>query len=250
MRYLTKEWYEMNGKTGLHLLLNVSEQASEFSESFFEKTYSHQEQEWMKMQRAVYDCLKKYQKRPFFDLAKARKRFREKYLWNLRQFQEKLPRDILEQVADIRVLALGYAEEHVKNQITAFCENHEKTVDSIYLAYRESQKRELEKKTPAFAENFSFHDFNISSCYKDGADFIITIDEPDFTSIKKILLLDCHIIKQDAALEKTTILYEEFYIENDRYEIHFLLAKYNPLLREDELIDFIASVSDVEYEVW
>ena len=280
MKYLTKEWYDTMQKTGLHLLLKVSKKAEVFSEEFFRELYEREENKWLNLQKEVselrfedvypeefyaeyadgtplevseFDKAKqayleerKRAKLNFdniasFDPEKEREAFKLSFRDNIKVLKVKLPEEILQKVADIRVLALDYASAEVKKEVTQFCKKNERIVRSTMDAYQKQYNKQFKSFAPSFASELALHDCRVLSCRKRGNDIVLTIDNSGgFTDIKKIIMKNCSVIKQDALLYDAWFLYEEIYKTGKWYEIHFLLDK-------NKLIDFIVTVDDLEY---
>lgn len=55
MKYLTKEWYELCQKTGLHFGMRVHKGAARYDEALYLQLYKRKEKEFVRMQRAIYD---------------------------------------------------------------------------------------------------------------------------------------------------------------------------------------------------
>ncbi|CAH1209878.1 DUF4085 family protein [Paenibacillus sp. JJ-223] len=55
MKYLTKEWYELCQKTGLHFGKRVHRGAEKRDEALYKRLYKRKENEFIKMQREIYD---------------------------------------------------------------------------------------------------------------------------------------------------------------------------------------------------
>lgn len=71
---------------------------------------------------------------------------------------------------------------------------------------------------------------------------VLTLDNyGGLTAIAQIIFKNCSILKQDAPLHGAWWLYDQIYKTNDGYKIHVLLQK-------NKLINFIVSVTDVEYK--
>lgn len=278
---MTKEWYETMQKTGFHLLLNVSEEAEMFSEEYFERLYRMKENEYLQLQEEVskvkfedifpeefnfvplsgeslepaeleeakrhYFEIREqarlnYLNRPAFDPEQEKVKFREKLEFKIQHLEKMLPQEILQKVADIRVLALDYASDEVKKALTEYSESNRKAIEATQKAYWEEYKKIFKDEEPSFISNFKFHDCKVVSCLQKGEDTVITLDNTGgFTNIKEIILKNCIIQKLDAPLEGAWWLYDEIYKTDEGYEIHVLLEK-------KELIDFIVTVTDVEYE--
>lgn len=276
MKYMTKDWYETMQKTDLHLLLKVTKKAVVYSEDYFKELYKWEEKKWLKIQKevsevrfediypeefnAVYadgsplegldfeEAKKVYYEEleearlSLFDPERERKNFRQKFRNNIKVLKEKLPEEIIDKVADIRVLALNYASAEVKKKITSFCKQNEKNVRSALDAYQRQYRKQFKTKAPAFAEELNLHDCEVRSCRRIGNDVVMTLDNRGgFTNITRIRMKNCEVITQDSQLYGAWCLYEEIYKTDEKYEIHFLMEK-------NKLIDYIVSVDDLEYQ--
>ena len=228
MKYMTKDWYETMQKTYLHLLLKVTKKAEVYSEDYFKELYKREEKKMLKIQT--------------FDSERERKNFRQAFRNNIKVLKEKLPEEIIDKVADIRVLALNYASAEVKKDITSFCKQNEKNVRSASDAYQRQYRKQFKTKAPAFAKELNLHDCEVRSCRRIGNDVVITLyNGGGFTNITRIRMKNCEVITQDSALHGARCLYEEIYKTGEKYEIHFLMEK-------NKLIDYIVSVDDLEYQ--
>lgn len=158
----------------------------------------------------------------------------------IKRLKKDLPDNILQKIADIRVLALDRACADIKKDITAYCEANKKAVESAMNEYRKENNKSFNGVRPAFADNLDFHDCKVVSCRKNGKSTILSLDNSGgFTTISKIIFKDCSILKQDAPLHGAWWLYEEIYKAEYGYEIHVLLKR-------AKLIDFIITATDVE----
>ncbi len=55
MKYLTKEWYELSQRTGLHFDIRVHNGADIYNEALYMRLYKRKKKEYVKMQHEVYD---------------------------------------------------------------------------------------------------------------------------------------------------------------------------------------------------
>lgn len=162
------------------------------------------------------------------------------YRQNKRLLETALPKEILDKVADVRVLALQHTTSDIKKEITAYCRRNMRAVESAQKAYWKQYRKNFRKEEPAFAERFSFHDCTVLSCRRKGKDLVLRLDNSGgFTEIKQVCLRNCTVLVQDKPLAGAWWLYEELYPTAEGFEIHVLLQK-------DQLIDFIVKVSDVD----
>lgn len=58
-----------------------------------------------------------------------------KYEIKLKKLKQKLPKYILDEVSDIRVLALGYVSKNIYNKIKQYCEDNERYVIKMMNDY-------------------------------------------------------------------------------------------------------------------
>ncbi len=281
MKYLTKEWYETMQKTDLHLLLKVSKTAEAFSEEYFRELYKREEKNWLKLQKDVSEvkfediypedyyaaypdgtpleeslleeagksyfeqreqARLKFNNRPEFNIEEKKKRFKQSFRYNLKRLKNSLPESILLKVADIRVLALNYASREVKQEITQFCKQNEKSTRAAMAAYQKQYRKQFKTGAPAFVEELNLHDCMVLSCRRAGNDVVMVLDNSGgFTNISTIRIKNCVVIKHDAPLHGAWCLYEEIYKAGESFEIHFLLDK-------NKLIDYIIVADDLEYQ--
>ena len=280
MKYATKEWYERMQKTSLHFSLKTSKRALTFSEDYYRELYTIEEASFLKQQEKFsqvkfedvypeefpvedYDVdplnpgeLEKakkqymemrekarvnYENRPPFDRDAEIKNFRLFQKNKIQRLTKDLPRSVLDKVADLRVLALDRCTKEVKREITAYCHSNERAGHLATAAYAKAYKKTFKKGEPLFAEQFYFHDCSVVSCRTKGKDRVLSLDNSGgFTQINKIIFKNCQVLKQDRSLSKAWWLYDEVYKTDQGYEIHVLLENKG-------LIDFIVSVTDVEY---
>jgi len=282
MKYMTKEWYETMQKTSFHLLLKVSKKAESFSAEYFKKLYAKEEAAWLKLQEDVsnvkfedifpeefymenvdgspvdpdeYEEAKKSyfnmreqallnydEVRPVFDPEQEKKNFKQALRYNTKHLKSKLPNEILQKVADIRVLALNYASSDVKKEIAAFCKANDKSGKDAMKSYWKECRKTFKHDEPSFLDDFNFHDCKVISYRKKGMDLILTLDSSGgFTNVNQIIFKDCNVLKQDSSLHGAWWLYDEIYKSDKGYEIHVLL-------QSKQLIDFIVNAADVVYK--
>ena len=236
MRYMTKEWYERMQNTDRHLWTRVSKKAEFFSEDYFQEIYKREEKNWLKHKKKIA----KFQKVEL-DPELAKECFAQKFENDVKALKDTLPKELLDKIADIRVLALYYATEEVKEKLAEWCEQNEKSMLEAPEAYRREYEEQFGEKAPAFVKELHLHDCEVLSCERTGQDVVLTIDnEGGFTDIKEIRMKNCDVLTQDAPLTGAWCLDEEIYRDGERFEIHFLM-------KQETLIDYIVRVDDLEY---
>ena len=249
MKYMTKEWYQLRQKTNFHLQLRTSLEAESFSENYFRKLYARKEMDRLKIQAGISKirlqdifpdesqtqnlnylqpdlseleitiqeqhemkerALSCRDTSQIFDLELEKKKFKKLLRQNIKYLRSYLPIEILQKVADIRVLALYYASTAVKKEITAYCKSNKETAESILNEFKKEYEKSILDKECAFLEDFFFHDCIIISSHVIGKDLVLTLDNSDgYTRINQIIFKNCSILKQDAQLKGARWLYEE-----------------------------------------
>ncbi len=250
MKYFTKQWYEDMQRTSMYLSLKVSKKAENFSEEYYRDLYKIQEDEWLRLQNEMYKVkfeeiypeyanitilnkekyeererrLEDFNKTTAFDLEKAKKEFNELHKSNIENLKNKLPEYILNDVADIRILALHRASEYVKKLITDYCKNKRTIVKKTFEDYEKYYNKELKEYKDNIVENLHLHDCLITKIIKQKDKLTIEIDSSEsFTDIQTIIFEDYEIIEEEMNFINGWWLYEEIYIKNNIYEIHILI---------------------------
>ena len=256
MRYLTKEWYQTMTDGSLGVQLVADDRAAVCSDEVFQTLWNEKLDEWMELRADLGEELDEGQERRFF---------REGYESDLENYRTQTPAKILEKVADIRVLALGYCTEEVFwdfEEFRALCEKWtEKTMEE---AWNMQKAQGLEK---VWTGEHSLHDAFVRSMKWEGEDLIIEfeVEDPEerladirendpelleemgeahflFPEIKAIRFRDAEILKQEQPLENAWWLYDEIWKADRGYEVHALLWRENDVFeltiecREPELI--------------
>lgn len=250
MRFLTKEWYETMQKTDLHLLLKTSQKAEVFSEEFYRKLYVKKEAEQLKFDEEcsntkfedIFDEFDFPSKEEYkkareefvpekFDPVKTKQKFREAQEYNIERLKIELPEEILEKVADVRVLALDCCTAEVKKLITRFCKENEKKVDRAVRELEKAEQKEFGDNPPDFIKESSLHDCEITAFEESGKDVVLSLDNSGgFTTAKAVIFKNAEIIERDGGLVGAIWLYDEIYKIQNGFEIHALMSDESGLL--------------------
>ena len=266
MKYLTKEWYELCQRMGLHFGMRVHNGANIYDEALYLRLYKRKEKEFVKMQREVYDVdprfmleqdgctlvpldkfasgevineddkevycmpleereriqklIEEYDVRPPFDEKKCREKFRILQETLKKEIPDKLPPELLQQIADMRVFSLGYCTREVLNYLKRLSKENKKKVDSVLSEY--SKVQQSEQIPRIIRERFDFHDCEVTELTVDKKVVMRLDTRGGFTSFNMIAFTASEIIKQDEHIVGSTWIYDELYRTERGYEAHML----------------------------
>lgn len=168
----------------------------------------------------ILKLIEKYDNRPPFDEKKCREKFRLLQEIPEKGYTNKLPDNLLQKIADIRVFILGYCTEEVLKELKKLSKENKRKVDHIMNEY--SNAKEAENIPPIIKERFGFHDCIVTE-FISGKDIVIYFDSRGgFTSFNKITFISAKTIKQDENLVGSTWIYDELYCIERGYEVHVL----------------------------
>ncbi len=272
MKYLTKEWFQLMQKGSYHILLVEVNKAEHFSEEYFKKVYKRQEKQQLDMEKSCYEIFnyeriyENYKgktskarvkwldeflrKDSNFELAilEQKKNFNENYNRNLRELEDNLPKEILDQVADIRLLALNRCTPKVRKLITTYCEDNIKYVHNTIEKYNTESDKSFKNQNSDIHKKLGFHDSEIISCTIDRKDIIIRISDIDGaskTGFCDITFKNFKLIGEKVEIKNAIWLYEEIYKVELGYELHVLLIKGDSLIEFGVISEDIISTKQV-----
>ncbi len=116
MKFFTTEWYNDTIVSEMYSQLRKTQNAAQFSEKFYNKLFEIEKKAFLRYSKRIA----KFERAPF-NAAVAEAQFIANYNENLAFIKANVPEDILADVKDIRVLALGSAEYEIAARITRFC---------------------------------------------------------------------------------------------------------------------------------
>ena len=140
MKYFTPEWYNDTVVAQMCFQLRKTGKAASFSEKFFERLYAIEKKAFLKHSKRAA----KFERRKF-DAIAAGEQFDANYAENLAFVQKNLPSEILDTVADIRILALGSADYDVAYAITRYCGQINRKCENIEAEYQTELEKIAEK---------------------------------------------------------------------------------------------------------
>lgn len=177
-----------------------------------------------------------------YDEEKLTKQFEENHLDAIDYLKNNLPKEILEEVADIRVLALDKSSKNIKKKIEKYCNENEKIANKTMKSYEKYFETIQDKLPQKILEDYEFHDCEIISIDKVKDDIVFTLDNSGgFTDISKIIYRNGEILENNLE-ENSYWVYDEIYILDDGYEFHIGISS-------GEEYDYITlRCSDVDFE--
>lgn len=283
MKYLTKEWYELCQRTGLHFGMKVNKGAAFYDEELYLKLYKRKERKFVKIQHESYNfdprfmleqdgctgvpidkfvtgeeikeediivfhmtteeresiqkMIDEYDVRPPFDEKRCRDEFRYiQETYKIIDAKEKIPHELIQQIADIRIFALGYCTKEVLNQLKKISKKNEQKVNLISDEYSKAQQAE---NIPQYIkESFGFHDCEVTELSVD-KNIVMRFDtRGGFTDLNKITFVTSEIIKQEDHIVGSTWIYNELYRTENGYEAHMLF-------QGEDMPELIISCKDI-----
>ena len=146
--------------------------------------------------------------------------FLEMHQDEIEELKENLPKEILDEVADIRVLALGVATEKVKDLVDKYSQECEMKFEKPFNEYNKHWYSIADKVPAHIKENYNFHDCAILKMTKCGNDIVFELDNSGgFTNINKITYKDA-VILENNFVGGCYWIYDEMYLCDKGYECH------------------------------
>lgn len=168
----------------------------------------------------IQKLIEEYDNRPPFDEKKCREEFLLLQEMSEIEYTNKLPGNLLQKIADIRVFTLGYCTKEVLNELKELSKENKRKVDHIMSEY--SKDKENENIPQIIKERFGFHDCIITE-FISGKDIVIYFDSRGgFTPFNMITFVSAQTTKQDESLVGSTWIYDELYCIENGYEVHIL----------------------------
>ena len=177
-----------------------------------------------------------------YDEDKLTESFLEMHNREVEELRQKLPAEILDQVADVRVLALGKATRKVKKMIDKYCAEDDRNFEKAFEYYSKYWDSISDKIPDNIKENYDFHDCMILKIKNIGDDIVFELDNGGgFTDIKRIIYKKAEMIENNFAKD-CYWMYDEIYLADGGFELHISIDGENGY-------DYITlKASDVEFE--
>lgn len=198
------------------------------------KTQALSEEEYVQVKANYFaerERMRKIWKPHVFDPEKTRQKCERDLQEKIVQLKKILPLEILNEVADIRILALDVATSEMIQKIASFCKQNEAIEKAIAKQYEDYLQKYQTRPGREFVQELDFHDCEVLSLEWCGNDLIIHLDNcSGFTEHNTIFLRDAELLQCDGDLENAWWLYEEIYDADSRFELHILLQGKKELL--------------------
>ena len=229
MKYFTKNWFDMLQRR-VPSRLKMDMRANSYSEELYQELYLTEEAEFKKLieDNAHIDPV---------DLFEAIVTSR------LDNFRRNLPDEILNQVADLRVLALLIGTPSIIEQIEQYNQDLEYRINQVQKEYSELYLKTFGEEGFLLTETYYLHDGLISAVKHEGDDLVIDIEpEPEVRNnpaLLRIHLKNAEVKKETPNLVNSIFMYDEIYKNSDRLEWHILC---NP----QTFAELVVSFDDIE----
>ena len=239
MRYFTKDWYNDTVLAEMCFQVKHSSKAAKFNEKYFQSLYTAQKKWFVKNEKrtATYTGTA-------FDQAASEAKFDASFNENLEYVTTKLPPDILANVADVRLLAIGTATYDVTQAITRFCGQVNRRCEAVKSDYDEENEKVAERIGWYKVNTLNFiTNAPIISAHKHGDDFIITTSA-EYTGVAcEVTLKNARIARCDEqVIGSATLFIELLPAENENeLELNLLCSDEN-----GKSCEFSAVAADIE----
>ena len=269
MKYLTKEWFAEQHLAWALLEKKVSKYAERFDEKYFQKRYresferyrnNERNADWYRSPQEDLMQLEEFIAQPnLSDEERARRiKFKEDYLYLHHKRLEKgtffpfdeelckrrfdndfayvialykqLPPDLLSEIADIRLCALGYTSAELKKSLKRYGLQLEKSCEiRLKKANEETKSAEKSLKKQLNVDEYGDYMF-LMGCEKRGNDIFLEFDGGDGLLIKEGRVLEGEnhrILRYDPDVpysEWSRIAAAELHQEEGGFQLHLLLS--------------------------
>ena len=193
------------------------------------------------MKQRIQGMIETYDARPLFDENQCRHEFYENQSFIIQRKRDEIaPYGLLDQIADIRVFALGYCTSSIFEQLKRISQQNEEEVNRISEACRIAAR--AEQIPEDICRKFGFHDCKVTD-YSVGRNIMIQLDTSvGFTNYDKITFVDVTVINQEEPIIGSIWIYDELYRTEQGYEVHVLFCS-------DETQELTICCSDIIVEI-
>ncbi len=239
MKYFTKEWFADTVLAEMCFQVKKTAKAAKFSEKYCLSLYKDQKKWFVKNEKFI----SKHNKVKF-DLEAAEAAFEASHKENLNYVKANVPAEILDKVADVRVLALGFASYDIHDALVRFCGKVNRRCEQVTEAY----DTEVEK----LAEKLGWERINllnrlsnsaIELCEESGDGKFVFATSAEYTGVPcRVDLLNARVIKCDEGLVGSAVAHFEI-LPSESGALTFSALCQRP---DGSLIEFSADMDDLE----
>ncbi len=201
MRYFTKEWYNDTVIAEMCFAFRKTQKADAYSDKFFEKLYAIEKKAYLRhCKRAA-----KFERRKFDPIVSGQE-FDANYEENLAFVKANLPDEILSDIKDLRVLALGSVTYEMAARITRYCGQINNKCEATKRRYEEATDEVVDRMGGCIPALFGeLEGAPIASVkVEDGKGTITTSHEYTGTALR-ISLTGAKLVESDDGLEGAMI---------------------------------------------
>ena len=222
MRYFTKEWYNDSLVSEMCFNLRKTEKAGEFSEKFFNSLYEVERKAFLRHAKRSARIERKR-----FDTAIANDEFYNNYNENLEFVKKCLPEEILSEIKDVRILALGSVTYDMAAKITRHCGALHNKCEAVKRRYDEATDALVDKiggSIPSlYSELWGAPIASVS--IENGSAFVTTSAEYTGVAVK-VKMSGASLVECDESIEGCMISnYELLLHENGGFEFSLLALR-------------------------
>lgn len=240
MKYFTKEYYQLIDASLLAVDLIASPSAKRKSENYFNHLYAERHQAWLDMKKDEAE-----RKGLAFDEAAETEAFKTDYQTRLRDYSTKLPADILGQVADIRIMALGSCSSKVKQLIGKFCKAQGDMADQMVNAYADYWEKRYRHFPDHILENYGFDYCTVTAIGRDGDSIIMKLDNSQSNDdVNTVIWKNAEILELEEGVVGARWVENELYQlpNGGGYEFHAVLED-----EGGEMVYFTVRAADAQF---
>lgn len=235
MRYFTKEWLRLHQESFYHdeFFFTTDDRAEMFSENYYLELIEY------KLNGIRFKTAEEKQGYLDFILELSEN--------DITDFKQNLPMEILEEVADLRVMSFRVVSPKVLKMIQEFSQSNRRIAEAIKKEYDNYYKKLVNGNHSALIRKLHFHDFDLYalSDTDNKLKMEMRYDTPELKIFKTVEFINYEILHiDDEAIGKWWKL-EEVYIDDYCYELHGLLNDHVSHSSNDNIYEVIIKSKDI-----
>ena len=196
--------------------LRKTEKAAKYSDKFYEKLYTVEEKAYIRYRKRELRVMKQSK-----SVDELKEEFRQNTTTNLEFVKNNLPDEILSEIADIRILALGSVTSAMCDKITRYCGKVNGKCESAKRAYEEACEEAFEAIDSKTAKILSdLQGAEMLSINKSGDDLILELSD-DYSDIS--LTLTRGVQTEENAISEACFVTKSELILNEDKKFEFSL---------------------------